>query len=75
MASDDLSYFRARAVEERERASSASSAAIRTVHLDFANKYDQLVSGLRSTSEVQLSRDAIRRSFDLLSATSRLIAE
>ena len=74
MSFDDLNYYRARAIEERERACTAPSPAIRAVHLKFAARYDQLAGGLRSTNELELSREAIRRSLDLLNATRQMVA-
>ena len=75
MSFDDLNYFRARAIEERKRASTAPSTVIRTVHLKFAERYEQIAGGLRSTNELESSREAIRRSLDLLNATRQMVAD
>ena len=68
MPSEDFSYFRARAVEERERALAAASPTVRAVHLDFAGRYDRMATGLHPAEELQLSHDAVRRSLSLLRA-------
>ena len=73
MSSDELNYFRARAIEERERAGAATSSAIRAVHLELALRYDQLAGELRRTEELQLSHDAVRRSLDLLRTTNVMV--
>lgn len=70
MNQEDLKYFHARAVEERERASAAASAPIRSAHLEFASKYDQMAGRLRTDAELQSSRDAVHRSLELLKATA-----
>ena len=73
MSSDNLSYFRARAVEERERASAAANFEIRAVHLDFAARYEHLTAELSSVEPLRQSRVAIRRSLGLLAATSQMV--
>lgn len=70
MSSDDLKYFRARAAEERERASTAASAAIRSVHLELAVRYDQLAGKLHTTTQMQSSLEAVQRSLQLLRVTT-----
>lgn len=55
MPSEDVSYFRARAVEEREQASAAAIPAVRAVHLDFADRYDRMATGPHSGNELRLS--------------------
>lgn len=75
MPSEDISYFRARAVEEREWALAAASPAVRAVHLDFAGRYDRMVARPRSAEELQFSQEAIRRSLCLLRATNHFVNE
>lgn len=70
-ATEDLRYLRIRAAEEGERASAATSPTIRAIHLEFAIRYDQMAGQLRRLEELRGSRDTIRRSLDLLSATAR----
>lgn len=43
MSSRDQDYFRARAEEERRRASQATAPNIANIHLELAAKYDELV--------------------------------
>lgn len=69
MNSEDLSYFRARAAEERKRASAAASAPIRSAHLEFASRYDEMAGRLHTDAELQSSRDAVHRSLELLKTT------
>lgn len=73
MPSDEIRYARARAVEERQRASAAANPQIRAIHLEFAARYDQLAGSLNTANEMQLSRDAVARSLALLKATRRLV--
>ena len=75
MPSEDVSYFRARAVEEREQASAAVSPAVRAVHLDFAGRYDRMATGPHSEEKLRLSQEAVRRSLSLLRATNHFVNE
>ena len=43
MFPSDQDYFRARAEEERQRASQATAPNIANIHLELAAKYDELV--------------------------------
>jgi hypothetical protein len=43
MLSRDQDYFRARANEERQRASQATAPNIKNIHFELAAKYDELV--------------------------------
>ena len=63
----DIEYLRMRANEERQRASEATDSKVRQVHLDLALRYE-MASG--SHNHIQSTRDAISRSFALLSQTS-----
>lgn len=74
MSSDDLFYFRTRAAEERQRASTATSPATRAFHLEFAARYEQLAGQLRAVEQTQSSRNAIHRSLALLRATATAAA-
>ena len=42
MSSNDIEYYLARAIAERERAASADSENIAQIHLDLAEKYEAL---------------------------------
>ncbi|HEU0310163.1 MAG TPA: hypothetical protein VFR36_02935 [Sphingomicrobium sp.] len=55
MSSRDQDYFRARAEEERRRASQATVPNIANIHLELAAKYDELVALYAPLSD---SRDA-----------------
>lgn len=69
MSSNDFRYFRARAVEERARASAAPSEAIRAVHIEFAARYDQMAGRLQTAGQLESSRNAVQRSLELLRTT------
>ena len=69
---EDLDYFRVRAAEERQRASAATDPEVRRVHLDLARRY-AIAAG--SHDHVESARDAISRSFSLLSGTSKLASD
>ena len=71
MPSENIDYFRARALEERERAAAAADPAIRAVHLDFAGRYEAAAGQLRSDRELKGSRAAVERSLHLLKTTGR----
>lgn len=43
MSSEDLEYFRERAVVERQLAKAAKSEKVRRIHEELARGYDQLV--------------------------------
>lgn len=75
MPSNDIEYFRDRALEERQRAAAAVSAAIRTVHLEFAVRYEQLAGELRTALEMRSSRQAVHRSMELLKTTDGLVSD
>lgn len=75
MPSEDIKYFRARALEERQRALAASSPAIRAIHLEFAIRYEQLAGEMRAADDMQSSHLAIQRSMDLLRSTNELLSE
>ena len=42
MPSEEQSYYRARAAEERDRAAQSDRPGIAQIHLDLAEKYDAL---------------------------------
>ena len=50
MSSNDIAYYLARAVDERERASQANSESIAQIHLDLAEKYEALADEAAVTS-------------------------
>jgi hypothetical protein len=49
MTEPDQLYYRRREQQERDRATRASDAAARRIHLDLAHRYQSLVDGDRST--------------------------
>lgn len=44
MTSDDVEYYRARAIEEREHALAADRQNVAAIHLELASLYDALVA-------------------------------
>lgn len=74
MSDQDLSYFRLRAAEERQRAADAAEPNIRAIHLELAHRYDQAAT---ATLEAMVpgSRVAIQASINLLRATRSQIGE
>jgi hypothetical protein len=44
MSDEDTEYFRARAVEERERAASSERGDVAAIHEELARQYEALVS-------------------------------
>ena len=82
MSPKDIEYFRTCAARERARAASAVDAAERAAYLDLAAKFDAIAESAASAfggrrfgkgpgGQVQASRDAIDRSFALLTVTER----
>lgn len=74
MPSGEPGYFRLRAAEERDCASAARDPKSRAVHLDLAQRYEQ-ASGVLSDELVQRSYEALCRSLNLLSETSKHVGE
>ena len=70
MPSEDIEYFRARAVEERQRAIAAEDPNIRTLHLEFARSYERVLHEAKDRRMLEASRNAIKSSLNLLKATS-----
>ena len=64
MPSEDIRYFRARALEERQRALAVPSPAIRAIHLEFALRYEHLDGEMRAADDLQSSHAAVQRSMD-----------
>jgi hypothetical protein len=58
MAPKDIDYYRARAIEERERASVADRQDVAEIHLELARLYDALVKepALRPTLRIVTSK-------------------
>jgi hypothetical protein len=56
MSYDEISYFRERASEERERAASAASAVTAEIHLSLAIRYEALIA--QSLNSPSLSSQA-----------------
>lgn len=50
MSSEDIQYFRARAIEERQRAAQVSRDGIAQIHLDLAEKYEALARSAGANS-------------------------
>lgn len=84
MSPDDLQFLARRANEERRRAAASSDPAVAAMHLELAVRYELMIdNGTRaaetrasvsqSYNEVRVSRDAIRRSMDLLSSTAGVV--
>jgi hypothetical protein len=73
--SEDIRYFRARALEERQRALAAASPAIRAIHLEFALRYEHLAGEMRAADDMQSSHAAVQRSMNLLRTTNELLSE
>jgi predicted nuclease with TOPRIM domain len=49
--SNDLSYFRKRASEERTAALNARDARVRKVHVEMAERYEERVRGMAAHHE------------------------
>ena len=75
MVSNDFKYLRARAAEERERALAATDATLGRTHSDFARQYEAAAAKVSFDIQVQGSRDAIRRSLDLLAETGAILPD
>lgn len=73
MPSADAQYFRARALEERQRAVGAASPVVRAVHLEFAMRYEHLAGELDTADGMRSSQSAVQRSMELLRATNELV--
>lgn len=58
MSQDDQDYYRARAIEERERAGSSDSANVREIHDELARLYEALAeqAELRPTLSIRTTR-------------------
>lgn len=50
--SDDIDYFNARALAERELSEAATDEAVAQVHLKLAERYERLVARLKSPRPV-----------------------
>ncbi len=49
----DAVYFSRRAKEERDRASKAAHDTARNIHLELAERYDEMASAIASRNPVQ----------------------
>ena len=49
----DLEYFLVRAEEERDHAAAAANANIRSIHLDFADRYQEFAHELEFIAKAQ----------------------
>lgn len=60
MACDDIDYYRARAIEEREKALASDRQNVAEIHLELARLYDALVSepAIRPTLHIASTKRA-----------------
>ena len=58
MASNDIEYYRARAIEERKHALASDRQDVAAIHLELARLYDALVKepALRPTLRISTSQ-------------------
>ena len=68
-SSDNLHYFRARASEERQRAMAATDERTGKAHSELARRYAAEARKIEGERHVQSSKEALSRSYRLLSET------
>ena len=59
MSTSDKDYYRARALEERDRAQTANERKIAAIHRDLAKKYEALEKEVERQPNFRSARDAM----------------